>query len=172
MGEEKGLRLISESINIAHSKTSNFKTGSMIELTAGQGTSLGYRFEQIKMIIDLVDDKSRMSVCIDTAHIFAAGYDIRSKENYDGVMQEFDDIIGLNLLRCIHMNDSKKGTGSKVDRHEHIGKGLIGKEGFKNIMNDKRILHVPKILETPKGKEQLEDIKNLRVLRSLIKKRD
>ncbi len=144
----------------------------MLEVTAGQGTALGYRFEQIRKIIDLVEEKARMSVCIDTAHIFAAGYDIRDPEEYERVMGEFDDIIGLDLLKCFHMNDSKKELGSRVDRHAHIGEGFIGKKGFSNIMNDKRVTKVPKILETPKGKEQLEDIKNLKVLRSLIKNKN
>ena len=139
-------------------------------MTAGQGTALGYRFEQIRKIIDLIDDKKRMSVCIDTAHIFAAGYDIKHQDNYEKVMRELDETIGIERLKCFHMNDSKKELGSRVDRHEHIGKGFIGKEGFRNIMNDKRLDKVPKILETPKGKEQLEDLKNLKVLRSLIRK--
>lgn len=170
MGEDKGLKLIAESLNTVHQKTKDYKVSSMLEVTAGQGTSLGYSFEQIRKIIDLVDDKKRMSVCIDTAHIFAAGYDIRTPEEYKKVMKEFDDIIGLNLLKCFHINDSKKELGSRVDRHAHIGEGFIGKKGFTNIMNDKRLADVPKILETPKGKEQLEDIMNLKVLRSLIKK--
>ena len=109
-----------------------------------------------------------MSVCIDTAHIFAAGYDIRTPETYNKTMEEFDDIIGLERLKCFHMNDSKKELGSRVDRHEHIGKGFIGNEGFKNIMNDGRLANVPKILETPKGKEQLEDVMNIKTLLSLI----
>jgi deoxyribonuclease-4 len=109
-----------------------------------------------------------MSVCIDTAHIFAAGYDIRSEPEYEKTIKEFDDIIGLARLKCFHMNDSKKPLGSRVDRHDHIGKGLIGLEGFSNIMNDKRVNHVPKILETPKGKECLEDLENIKTLISLI----
>ncbi len=171
MGEDEGIKLIAESLNIIHDKTKDFKTGSMLEVTAGQGTALGYKFEQIGEIIDLVEQKERMSVCIDTAHIFAAGYDFREPNNYKKIMKEFDDIIGLNRLKCFHMNDSKKEAGSRVDRHEHIGEGLIGKEGFRNIMNDRNISHIPKILETPKGKEQLEDLQNLKVLRSLIKKK-
>ena len=171
MGEEKGLKLIAESLNFIHDRTKSFKAGSMLEATAGQGTALGYRFEQLRKIIDLVERKERMSVCIDTAHIFAAGYNIRDPAGYEAVIKEFDDIIGLENLKCLHMNDSKRELGSRVDRHEHIGKGHIGREGFANIMNDKNILHVPKILETPKGKKQLEDIKNLNVLRSLIKKK-
>ncbi len=170
-GEEEGIKVIAESLNIIHENTPNLNVSSMLELTAGQGTAIGCRFEQIKNIIDLVDDKQRMSVCIDTSHIFAAGYDIKTRANYKKVIKEFDDIIGLAKLKCIHMNDSKKPLGSRVDRHEHIGKGFIGKEGFSNIMNDKKLEHVPKILETPKGKKQLEDKKNIRTLKSLIQKR-
>ncbi len=109
-----------------------------------------------------------MSVCIDTAHIFAAGYDIKDQKNYKKVIKDFDEIIGLDRLKCFHMNDSKKERGSRVDRHEHIGKGFIGLEGFTNIMNDKRLTKIPKILETPKGKEQFEDLENLDVLRRLV----
>ena len=167
-GEDEGIKLIAESLNIAHDKTKNYKVKSMIEMTAGQGTAIGYTFEHIKKIIELVEDKKRMTVCIDTAHIFAAGYDIVN--NYENVIKEFDETVGLDLLKCFHMNDSKKELGSRVDRHEHIGKGYIGLKGFKNIMNDKRLERIPKILETPKGKEQIEDIENLKVLKSLIKK--
>ena len=141
----------------------------MLEATAGAGTVIGYRFEQLSEIIDLVDDKERMSICIDTAHIFAAGYDIKNPKNYKKVIKEFDDIIGLDRLKCFHMNDSKKELGSRRDRHEHIGKGFIGKEGFSNIMNDRQLKKIPKILETPKGKEMMEDIKNIKTLLSLIK---
>jgi len=170
IGEEDGLKLIAESINITHEKTTGYKVQSMLETTAGQGTNLGYTFEQLRKIIDMVDVKERMCVCIDTAHIFSAGYDLRSSKEYEKTMKEFDDIIGMNLLKCFHINDSKKELGSKVDRHEHIGKGFIGKEGFRNIMNDKKIAHVPKILETPKGKDMKEDIMNLKLLKSLMKK--
>ena len=168
-GEKDGIKLIAESLNIVHDKTKNFKVNSMLEATAGAGTAIGYRFEQLREIIDLVDDKERMSVCIDTAHIFAAGYDIKNPKNYKNVIKEFDNIIELERLKCFHMNDSKKELGSRRDRHEHIGKGFIGKEGFSNIMNDKRLKKIPKILETPKGKEMKEDIKNIKTLLSLIK---
>lgn len=167
-GEEIGIEIIAESINITHFKTPGSTVLSMLETTAGQGTSIGHTFEQLKKIIEKVEDKTRICVCIDTAHIFAAGYDIVN--NYENVIKNFDEIIGLNLLKCLHMNDSKKPLGSKVDRHEHIGRGFIGKAGFKNIMNDKRLLHIPKILETPKGKEQQEDLINIKALQSLIKK--
>ena len=167
-GEDTGIKMIAESINMAHAKTSGSKVGNMLEVTAGQGTAIGYKFEHLRDIIDLVDDKDRMSVCIDTAHIFAAGYDLRSKEKYEETINLFDEIIGLDRLKCFHINDSKKDLGTKVDRHEHIGKGFIGLDGFRNIMNDARLAHVPKILETPKGKEQLEDLENLKVLKSLM----
>jgi deoxyribonuclease-4 len=168
-GEEDGIKLIAESINITHEKTKGYKVSSMLEVTAGQGSSIGYKFEHLRDIIDLVEEKDRMSVCVDTAHIFAAGYDIKNQKNYKKVIKDFDEIIGLERLKCFHMNDSKKELGSRVDRHEHIGKGFIGLEGFTNIMNDKRLEKIPKILETPKGKEQLEDLENLDVLRGLIK---
>jgi deoxyribonuclease IV len=167
-GEEEGIKSIARSINLAHEHTKDFKVSSMLELTAGQGSAIGYKFEHIRDIIDLIDDKDRMSVCIDTAHIFAAGYDIRDNDSYKKTIDEFDRIIGLERLKCFHINDSKKALGSRVDRHEHIGKGLIGLEGFKNILNDARFKHIPKILETPKGKEQLEDLENIKTLKSLI----
>jgi deoxyribonuclease IV len=168
-GEKDGTKLIAESLNICHDKTKDYKVTSMLEATAGQGTTLGYQFEQLQEIIDLVEDKKRMTVCIDTAHIFAAGYNIRDSKEYKKVIKGFDNIIGLNRLKCFHMNDSKKELGSRVDRHEHIGKGFIGKEGFANIMNDKKLEKIPKILETPKGKEMKEDVKNIKTLLSLIK---
>ncbi len=169
-GEEDGIKKIAESLNYAHQKTSGYKAKSMLEATAGQGTTLGYKFEQLRKIIDLVDEPERMTVCIDTAHIWAAGYNIRDPKEYKKVIKEFDEIIGLDRLKCIHMNDSKKELGSKVDRHDHIGKGFIGLEGFTNIMNDKKLEKVPKILETPKEKDQKEDVENIKVLLSLVKK--
>ncbi len=168
-GEDDGIKLIAKSINIVHNKTKGYKVSSMLETTAGQGTAIGYRFEQLQQIIDLVEQKERMTVCIDTAHIFAAGYDIKDSKNFKEAIKEFDEIIGLDRLKCFHLNDSKKPLGSRVDRHEHIGKGFIGEEGFSNIMNDERLREIPKILETPKGKEQLEDLENLKMLRGLIK---
>jgi len=167
-GEENGIKLIAESINIVHDKTKGYNVSSMLETTAGQGTAIGYRFEQLQKIIELVEQKERMTVCIDTAHIFAAGYDIKESKNFKKAIKEFDEIIGLERLKCFHFNDSKKELASRVDRHEHIGKGFIGLEGFSNILNHPKLKKVPKILETPKGKEQLEDLENLKVLRSLI----
>jgi deoxyribonuclease IV len=169
-GEDEGIKVIAESINNAHNMTKGYDVSTMLELTAGQGSALGYRFEHLRKIIDLVDEQERMSVCIDTAHLFAAGYDFKTPDTYKKTFREFDDIIGIERLKCFHMNDSKKELGSRVDRHEHIGKGKIGLEGFRLLMNDKRFEKIPKILETPKGKEQLEDIENLNVLKNLIKK--
>jgi deoxyribonuclease-4 len=168
-GEDEGIRLIAESLNLLHQQTKGYKVKSMLEATAGQGNALGYKFEQLAKIIELVEEKERMCVCIDTAHIFAAGYNIKDPKEYKKVMKNFDDIIGLDLLKCIHMNDSKKPLGSRVDRHDHIGKGEIGLDGFSNIMNDKRLKDVALILETPKGKEQLEDLENVKTLLSLVK---
>jgi len=168
-GEDEGIRLIAESLNLLHKQTKGYKVKSMLEATAGQGNALGYKFEQLAKIIELVEEKERMCVCIDTAHIFAAGYNIKDPKEYKKVMKNFDDIIGLDLLKCIHMNDSKKPLGSRVDRHDHIGKGEIGLDGFSNIMNDKRLKDVALILETPKGKEQLEDLENVKTLLSLVK---
>ena len=167
-GEEDGIKLIAESINIVHDNTKGYKASSMLETTAGQGTAIGYRFEQLQQIIELVEQKERMTVCIDTAHVFVAGYDIKDPKNYKEAIKEFDEIIGLERLKCFHFNDSKKELGSRVDRHEHIGNGFIGLEGFSNILNHARLKYIPKILETPKSKEQLEDLENLKILRNLI----
>lgn len=168
MGEKEGIQLIAESINLIHHVTRNYNVKSMLEVTAGQGSAIGYRFEQIREIIDLIEDKKRMCVCIDTAHIFAAGYDIRTPETYHKTMKEFDDIIGLKLLKCFHFNDSKKALGSRVDRHDHIGDGQIGLQGFANIMNDPRFVKIPKILETPKDKDYSQDVMNINRLLSLV----
>jgi deoxyribonuclease-4 len=168
-GEKDGIKRIAESLNIVHEQTKGYSVNSMLETTAGQGTTIGYSFEQLREIIDRVEDKDRMTICIDTAHIFAAGYNIKESTSYKNVIKDFDEIIGLERLKCFHINDSKKELGSRVDRHEHIGKGFIGREGFTHIMNDSKLVKIPKILETPKGKEQLEDLENLSVLKSLIR---
>ena len=168
-GEEDGIQRIIESLNLAHERTKGFKVVSVVEATAGQGTAVGYKFEHLKKIIDGVEKPNRMAVCIDTCHIFAAGYDIRTEEVYTATFKEFDDIVGLNRLAVFHCNDSKKGLGSHVDRHEHIGKGMIGIGGFSLLMNDRRFSNVPKILETPKSEDLHEDVENMRVLRGLIR---
>ncbi len=166
-GGHVGIDVIIESLNRVHEKSKGFGVISVLETTAGQGTAIGHRFEQLREIIDGVEEPERMAVCIDTCHIFAASYDIRTEESYRKTMTEFDDIIGLSRLVAVHVNDSKKGLGSRVDRHEHIGKGAIGQEGFRQLMLDERLIKVPKILETPKGEGLKEDRMNLEVLRIL-----
>jgi deoxyribonuclease-4 len=140
------LELISESINIALSKTKNVK--AVIENTAGQGTNLGYKFEHLAYIIDKVEDKSRIGVCIDTCHMFVSGYDIRTKEAYEKTWNEFDKIVGFEFLMGMHINDSKPPLGSKVDRHHSLGEGEIGWGAFELIINDKRMNDIPLVLET------------------------
>jgi deoxyribonuclease-4 len=165
--EKEGIKRIADSLSWVHSKSKNYKTKICLETTAGQGSSIGYKFEQIAQIIDLTQEDERLGVCYDTAHTFEAGYDIRDKKVYEKTFKLFNKIIGLNRLKVIHMNDSKKDLGSRVDRHEHIGKGFIGLEAFKLILNDRRFEMVPKILETPKEEDM--DEKNLATLRNLYK---
>jgi len=140
------LETIAQSINIALDKTKNVK--AVIENTAGQGTNLGYKFEHLAYIIDKVEDKSRIGVCIDTCHMFVSGYDIRTKEAYDKTWDEFDKIVGFEFLMGMHINDSKPPLGSKVDRHHSLGEGEIGWDAFRFIMNDDRMDDIPLILET------------------------
>ncbi len=158
------LDLIAESINISLGLTSGVK--AVIENTAGQGSNLGYSFEQIAHIIERVDDKSRIGVCIDTCHAFAAGYDLSTEEGYEHTWQEFDRTIGMRYLCGMHINDSKKGLASKIDRHESLGKGMLGTDFFKRMMNDPRLDNIPLILETPDESIWAEEIK---WLYSLIK---
>ncbi len=169
-GEEVGLNRISENINRMFGELNDNNVTLLLEATAGQGSNLGYTFEQLAYIIDTIDNKDKMGVCIDTCHIFAAGYPLVKASDYKATMKNFDDVLGIDRLKIIHMNDSKKEFGSKRDRHEHIGKGFIGLEGFANFVNDKRLKSVPMIIETPKGDDLAEDIENLKVLRGLVKK--
>lgn len=141
------LRLIAESINMSLDVTSGVT--AVIENTAGQGSNLGFSFEQIAQIIDRVEDKSRVGVCIDTCHAFAAGYDFSTPEGYEKTWHDFDAIIGLKYLKGMHINDTKKGLSSRVDRHESIGKGMLGVDFFKMMMADDRLDNIPLILETP-----------------------
>ena len=144
--ESQCLDNIVQSLNSALSVTSGVK--AVIENTAGQGTNVGYRFEHIAAIIQGVDDKSRVGACIDTCHAFAAGYDIRSRDAYEAAMEEFDRVVGLEYLCGAHLNDAKKGLGSRVDRHHSLGKGEIGLDAFRFIMNDPRFDNIPLVLET------------------------
>ena len=163
ISEEDCLKTIAESINIALSETKG--VAAVLENTAGQGTNLGYRFEHLRTIIDLVDDKSRVGVCIDTQHAFAAGYDLLSEEGFEGVWKEFDEIVGFEYLRGMHINDSKKELASRVDRHETLRNGLLGPTPFERIMKDQRFDGIPLILETPDEtlwKEEIEWLKGVR----------
>lgn len=157
--EENCLNTIAESINIALDKTTGVT--AVIENTAGQGSNLGYTFEQIRFIIDHVEDKGRVGVCIDTCHAYSAGYDLKTEDGYETTLQKFGKIIGFDLLKGIHLNDSKKEFGSRVDRHELIGKGTLGKDVFKRIMNDPRFDNIPIILETPDESLWPEEIRFL-----------
>lgn len=155
---EECLERISESINMALSKTKGVT--AVIENTSGQGSNVGFAFWHIKRIIDGVDDKSRVGVCIDTCHTYTAGYDL--KNNYSSVWDEFDTEVGMKYLRAIHLNDSKKELGSRVDRHDSIGKGFLGMEFFKTIMTDRNLDHIPFILETPDESLWAEEIAMLK----------
>ncbi len=165
-GEAEGLRRIAESLNEIHLKTKGYGMKILLETTAGQGTTLGYRFEHLQTIMDQVDLADRLDVCFDTCHVFAAGYDIRTQRGFRKVMKDFDNIVGIERIKAFHINDCKREIGCRVDRHEHIGKGFIGKEGFKALMRDQRFKNIPMVLETPKGKDMIEDLENLRLLRS------
>jgi deoxyribonuclease-4 len=169
-GEEAGLEKITASIDAIWRVIPKVKTKIALETTAGQGSCLGHRFEHIAHIIANVREPERICICLDTAHIFAAGYDIGSENAAKKTFRKFDRIIpqARDRLVAIHLNDSKAARGSRVDRHAHIGKGKIGLGAFRFIMNAPRFGKIPKVLETPKGKELKEDVVNLRTLRRLI----
>lgn len=147
--EDAALDLLAESVAKALRETEGMQAGIALETTAGQGTGLGWRFEQIARVLDDVGDHPRLGVCFDTCHVFVAGYDLRDSEAYDKTMDEFGARIGFERLKAIHANDAKKPLGSRVDRHEHIGDGEIGSEGFRLLLNDPRLREIPVILETP-----------------------
>ncbi|MFC1813123.1 deoxyribonuclease IV [Thermodesulfobacteriota bacterium] len=169
IGEKEGINLIADSINTVFSKTPDLQTRLLLETTAGQGSSLGNTFEHLASITDKVENSARIGVCLDTSHIFAAGFDIRTTPAYRKTIKLFDSIIGLDRLYLIHLNDSKKELGARIDRHEHIGKGFIGLKAFELFMNDERFRDIPKIIETPKeqGGKDWDKI-NLERLRSLV----
>jgi len=168
-GENEGIKRIVESLNVVHEETKNLRVFTTLETTAGQGTSIGHRLEHFRLIIDEMEEPQRIAICIDTAHLFAAGYEINTSPGFIQMLNEFDRLLGIERLAVIHVNDSKRPLGSRIDRHEHIGKGLLGLDAFRFIMNDRRFGAIPKILETPKGVDMKEDIENLSVLRSLVR---
>ena len=167
-GEEIGLANIARAIDAVHTACAGFRTRITLEITAGQGTCLGYRFAHMREILARVRDSERLRFCFDTQHAFAAGYDLRTADGYERTFAEFDETIGLNLLVAFHLNDAKKDLGCRVDRHEHIGKGFLGLDAFRLLLNDRRFWGLPMCLETPKSDDCHEDRENLATLRGLL----
>ena len=168
-GEKAGLKIIAANLASILKNCRAKKVRVALETTAGQGNTIGHRFEQLAEIYEKVAMPSRLGFCIDTCHIFAAGYDISKSRGLANALKEFDRLLGLEKILAFHFNDSKTGLGSRVDRHQHIGKGHIGIEPFREILNTRAFVRLPKILETPKGDNGREDINNLKVLRSLLR---
>lgn len=168
-GVSTGIKRIADRINILMDETTFSPTRILFENTAGQGHNIGFRFEHLRDLIELVRDKNRVGVCLDTAHLLAAGYDFRTPKLYKSMWDEFDQVVGRKYLHVIHMNDSAKPLASRVDRHEHIGKGHIGSRAFGLIMRDQSLKSVPMILETPKGKTSVVDRNNLAALHKMAR---
>jgi len=169
-GADAGISRIADNVNRIFHDTPRIRTRLLFETTAGQGSSLGHRFEELAQLLYKVENKKGIGICLDTSHVFAAGYDIRTKKAYRRTMAVFDAVIGREHLHLIHLNDSKKGLGSGIDRHEHIGRGEIGRTAFDYIMNDAALAGIPKIIETPKTGQELDwDAVNLKCLRGLVK---
>lgn len=166
-GEKQGIITIIEQLKEILRQTTDSNVDILLETTAGQGTSIGHRFEHLAQIMETLGN--RIKICVDTCHIFAAGYDIATEEGYFDTFTQFEKLIEIEKIALFHLNDSKKDLGIRVDRHEQIGKGKIGKTAFNLLMNDKRFTSIPKILETPKGKELEEDRVNLALLRGMIR---
>lgn len=167
-GEEVGLAQVAQALGEVHAATPGFRAQILLETTAGQGTNLGYRFEHLGWLLEHTPTGERLGVCLDTCHVFAAGYELRTPDGYAATMEAFDRAVGLGRLKALHLNDSKGDLGSRKDRHEHIGKGYIGLEGFRHVLNDSRLANLPGLLETPKSDDLHEDRENLAVLRSLV----
>ncbi len=166
-GEEAGLEKVVSSIDKIFAKIPKVKSRIALETTAGQGSCLGHTFAHLAYIIANVHEPERLCVCLDTAHVFAAGYDLTSEAGTKKTLREFEHVVGLPYLAALHLNDSKTARGSRVDRHHHIGKGQIGLDAFRVIMRDRRFHKIPKVLETPKGKDLREDVENMTTLRGL-----
>jgi deoxyribonuclease-4 len=167
-GDDCGLAAIVAGLDEVFQATADFKVQILLETTAGQGSCLGWQFSELAHIINNVRKPERLGICLDTCHVFAAGYDIRTEAGYKQLWADFDSVIGRDNLKAIHLNDSKQPCGSRKDRHHHIGQGEIGLEAFKFIMNDKSLRGIPMVLETEKDKEMTEDVKNMKLLRSLL----
>jgi deoxyribonuclease IV len=169
-GEEAGLERVAKALDRVIEATADCPVTIDLETTAGQGTCLGHRFEHLQAILEQAADRSRLGVCVDTCHIFAAGYSFDTRERYDSTLDDLDRIVGLGLVRVWHLNDSRRELASRVDRHAGIGEGHLGLEPFRFLVNDARFRSLPMILETPKGIEEGEelDARNLRILRGLV----
>lgn len=167
-GEESCFGQIAKALDEIHVRAKGYRAMICLEVTAGQGSCVGHRFPHMAEILKRVKEPERIGLCLDTCHLFAAGYDIRTKEGYEAMVAELEKEAGVSRVRCFHLNDAKKPLGSRVDRHEHIGKGCMGLEPFRMILNDPRFAGLPMVLETPKEDDLKEDIENLKVLRSLI----
>ncbi|MDH3718879.1 MAG: deoxyribonuclease IV [Planctomycetota bacterium] len=171
--EQAGLKKIIQALDEVHRQTKGIATCCLLETTAGQGSNLGWRFEHLATILDGVKDPDRLGVCFDTCHVFAAGYPLETEKEYKATMRALNKTVGVKKIKAFHFNDSKKPLGSRVDRHEHIGKGHLGIEPFRHLINDRRFRKVPMYLETPKGDRGKTpwDVVNLRTLRRLIEDR-
>jgi len=167
-GEKAGLTRMAQALGQVHSATPDIRAGILLETMAGQGTRLGYRFEHLAWLLEHTLEGGRLGVCLDTCHVFAAGYELRTANGYANTIEAFDAVIGLDRLKAVHLNDSKGELGSHKDRHEHIGQGHIGLVGFRRLLNDSRMTDLPGLLETPKGSDLREDRQNLTVLRELL----
>lgn len=169
-GEGEGMARVAEALNVLHAALPRHHVQILLETTAGQGTSLGFRFEQLAAILERVEAADRVGICLDTCHLFAAGYDIRSLAGYRRTTRELAACLGMSRVKAVHLNDSKQDLGSRVDRHEHIGEGRLGLAAFGWIVNDARLRRVPMILETPKGSDPVAaDRRNLARLRRLVR---
>jgi deoxyribonuclease-4 len=166
-GEEAGLKRVAQALDEVHERCARFRVQILLETTAGQGSCLGHRFEHLARILELVAEPKRLGVCLDTCHVFAAGYDLAPKRKYQATMREFDRLIGLARLRAFHLNDSLKPHGSRLDRHAHIGQGCLGLEAFRLLVNDRRFRDRPMVLETPKEETPMDAV-NLQTLRGLV----
>jgi deoxyribonuclease-4 len=167
-GSAAAVDQIARSLDQVHAAIPNHRVVTLLETAAGQGSCVGCTFEELGRMIAGVDDKRRVGICFDTCHVFAAGYDIRTRDGYERAIAEVEEHVGIENVGAFHLNDSKKVLGSRVDRHEHIGKGELGLEAFRLLLNDPRFTRIPKVLETPKTIETESDRENLGILRSLI----
>jgi deoxyribonuclease IV len=169
-GEEAGIARIVKGMDLAHRRTPGYKTLTLVEGTAGQGSALGYKFEHLRAFLEGVTEPERLAFCLDTCHLFVAGYDLRTEQAYADTMGQFDELCGIERLKCFHFNDAKKPLGSRVDRHDHIGTGQLGPGRVRSSSSmTPRLALVPKILETEKSDDMHEDVTNLQVLRGLIR---